>query len=111
MSFFNSDLVKKEMEEITELQEKIYDSVFKFPTMNNKEKLEHIEILEKLLNKQQILYTRLSLSDDPQAKSMRDMLIKEAKMIGFPDDVDIRYVFSNMCTMIEAMKKTIQEST
>ena len=61
MSFFNSDLVKKEMEEITELQEKIYDSVFKFPTMNNKEKLEHIEILEKLLNKQQILYTRLRL--------------------------------------------------
>ena len=38
MSFFNSELVKKEMEEITELQEKIYNSVFKFPTMNNKEK-------------------------------------------------------------------------
>ena len=111
MSFFNSELVKKEMEEITELQEKIYDSVFKFPTMNNKEKLEHIEILEKLLNKQQILYTRLSLSDDPQAKIMRDNIIKEAKMIGFPDGVDIGFVFSNMCTMIEAMKKTIQEST
>ena len=72
MSFFNSEFVKKEMEEITELQEKIYDSVFKFPTMNNKEKLEHIEILERLLNKQQILYTRLSLSDDPDAKEMKE---------------------------------------
>ena len=40
-----------------------------------------------------------------------DNIAKEAKMIGFPDDVDIGYVFSNICTMIEAMKKTIQEST
>ena len=63
------------------------------------------------LDKQKVMYARLSLSDDPQAKIMRDNIAKEAKMIGFPDDVDIGYVFSNICTMIEAMKKTIQENT
>ena len=59
------------MQDITELQEKIYESVFKFHSMTNAEKLEHVEMLEELLNKQKILYTRLSLSDDPKAKSMK----------------------------------------
>ena len=107
MSFFNSEFVKKEMEEITELQEKIYDSVFKFPTMNNKEKLEHIEILERLLNKQQILYTRMSLSDDPQAKDMKDNIMTSAVQLGFPPDVDLTYVFSNMTNIIDNMKKSL----
>ena len=109
MSFFNSEFVQKEMEEITKLQEKIYESVFKFPTMSSTEKLEHIEILDELLNKQKILYTRLSLSDDPAAIKMKENIMNEAKMIGFPDNVDLATVFSNMTSMIEAMKKTIKD--
>ena len=46
-------------------------------------------MLEELLNKQKILYTRLSLSDDPKAKSMKENIMKEATMIGFPADVDL----------------------
>ena len=108
MSFFESEFVKKEMQDITDLQEKIYNSVFRFHSMNNAEKLEHVEMLEDLLNKQKILYTRLSLSDDPKAKSMKENIMKEATMIGFPADVDLATVFSNMNAMIANMKKTIQ---
>ena len=108
MSFFESEIVKKEMEDITDLQEKIYESVFKFPIMDNKDKLEHIEMLEELLSKQKILYTRLSLSDDPEASKMKENIMREAKMIGFPENVDLSYVFANMSTMIQNMKKTIQ---
>ena len=42
MSFFQSEFVKKEMQAITDIQEKIYESVFKFHTMNVEDKLEHI---------------------------------------------------------------------
>ena len=77
--------------------------------MTNAEKLEHVEMLEDLLNKQKILYTRLSLSDDPKAKSMKENIMKEATMIGFPADVDLATVFSNMNAMIANMKKTIQK--
>ena len=108
MSFFKSEFVQKEMEDITKLQEKIYESVFKFPTMSNEDKLEHIDMLEELLQKQKILYTRLSLSDDPQAIKMKENIVNEARMIGFPPDVDIGFVFANMATMIQNMKKTIQ---
>ena len=46
MSFFESEFVKKEMQDITELQEKIYESVFKFHSMTNAEKLKNLLELE-----------------------------------------------------------------
>ena len=37
MSFFKSDVVRAEMTEISELQEEVYQNVFKFPSMSKKE--------------------------------------------------------------------------
>ena len=37
--------------------------------MNTEEKLFHVAMIEKLLEKQKVLYARLSLSDDPEAKA------------------------------------------
>ena len=37
MSFFDSDVVRAEMVEISELQEEVYDNVFKFPTMSRED--------------------------------------------------------------------------
>ena len=79
--------------------------------MDNADKLEHVELLEKLLNKQQVLYTRMSLSDDPEAKTMKEQIIIAARQLGFPPDVDLGYVFSNMSSIIENMKKSINESS
>ena len=62
MSFFNSEVVRAEMTEIGELQEEVYQNVFKFPSMSKEEKLNHVKVLERLLEKQKVLYTRLSLS-------------------------------------------------
>jgi hypothetical protein len=78
--------------------------------MNTDDKLEHVELLEELLNKQQILYARMTLSDDPEAKVMKDNILSSAQQLGFPPDVDLNYVFSNMSNIIEKMKKTINES-
>ena len=76
MSFFNSDIVRAEMSEIAMLQEDIYCNVFTFPTMNTEEKKFHIALLEKLLNKQKVLYTRLSLSDDKEAIEMNEKIVE-----------------------------------
>ena len=110
MSFFGSDIVQQEMKEIGELQDKIYGSVFKFPTMNKEDKLEHVQLLEDLLNKQRVLYTRLTLSQDPDATKMKDSIMESAQALGFPDDVDLAYVFANMCNILENMRTSIQES-
>jgi len=110
MSLFQSEFVQQEMKEIAEIQEKIYEKVFSFSSMDKTDKLEHVEMLEELLKKQQVLYTRMSLSDDPEAKQMKNNIISSARQLGFPPDVDLSYVFSNMANIIENMKKSINES-
>ena len=104
MSFFNSEVVRAEMTEISELQEEIYNNVFKFPTMSKEDQRYHIDILERLLEKQKVMYTRLSLSDDPEAKTMKDSIIQSAKSMGLPSNVDVNLMFDQMSKMVEMMK-------
>ena len=110
MSFFDSEVVRAEMTEISELQEDVYRNVFKFPTMDREEKLFHVRLLEKLIEKQKILYTRLSLSDDPEAKLMKKNIVDSAQMMGLSSDVDMNIVFSNMEQMLEVMKSQIDKN-
>jgi hypothetical protein len=110
MSFFNSEVVRAEMTEISELQEEVYQNVFKFPTMDKQEKLKHVKTLERLLDKQKVLYTRLSLSDDPEAVTMKDRISESARMMGLPSNVDMNVIFNNMSKMLEVMKEQIDKT-
>ena len=110
MSFFNSEVVRAEMAEISELQEDVYKNVFKFPSMNKEQKVQHVEMLEKLLEKQRVLYTRLSLSDDPEAKLMKDKIIESATMMGLPPGTDMSVIFNNMSKMLDVMKQQIDKT-
>ena len=78
--------------------------------MSKEKKLRHVEMLEELLDKQKILYTRLSLSDDPEAKEMKERILDSAKTMGLPPDVDMNVVFSNMSKMIIVMKDQIDKT-
>lgn len=111
MSFFESEVVRAEMAQITELQEELYNSVFKFYQMDDNGKLDHVNLLQRLLDKQKILYTRLSLSDDPEAKKMKENISKSAAMMGLPPNVDMNVIFSNMQQLIEKMKDHIGNNT
>ena len=111
MSFFDSEVVRKEMTDIQELQEEVYGSVFNFPQMDQEDKAEHIELLIELLEKQRILYTRMSLSDDPQAKKMKENIQQSAVMMGMPKDVNMATVFANMEKMIEVMRQQVDNSS
>ena len=109
MSFFDSEVVRAEMAEIHELQEEVYTNVFKFPTMSKDDQLYHVAILEKLLNKQRVLYTRVSLSDDPEAKEMKKNILEGARQMGLPTNVDMNILFANMNNMVSMMKKSIDK--
>lgn len=103
MSFFDSEIVQQELEDIHELQSKIGREVFKFPSMTKQEKKEHMQILSDLLEKQQLLYTRLSLSDDPKAISMKEQIQQSSKLLGF-GDLDVNSIFRSMKMTIENLK-------
>ena len=110
MSFFQSPVVRAEMAEISELQEEVYSNVFKFPSMTKEDQLYHVEILTRLIEKQKILYARVSLSDDPEAQKMKDNIIESASMMGIPNSVDMSKVFEQMSTMVQTLKTQIDKN-
>ena len=110
MNFFQSPVVRAEMAEISELQEEVYSNIFKFPSMKKEDQLYHVEILTRLIEKQQILYARLSLSDDPDALKMKENIIESASMMGIPNSVDMSKVFDQMSTMVETLKIQIDKN-
>ena len=105
MSFFDSEIVRAEMAEIHELQEDVYENFMRFPYMNNADKTHHINQLSKLIDKQKIVYARLSLSDDPDAKEMKESILQSAKSMGLPADVDVAKMFVQMSEVIGMMKR------
>ena len=103
--FFKSEIIREELTDINRLQEKVYKSAFSFDSMDREERLDHIENLTELLEKQRVMYTRLSLSDDPQAKIMKCELEKSVELLGFPKGTDISVLFSGMNQTIEKLKQ------
>ena len=105
--FFKSDIIQDELTEINNLQEEIYGSILTFGGMDNETKREHVEKLQTLLEKQRIMYTRLSLSDDPEAVEMKENLRKSVAMMGFPPETDMSMLFSSMKATIDALKEYV----
>jgi agmatine/peptidylarginine deiminase len=107
--FFDSEMIQNELEEINNLQRFIYGSILTFGSMTREDKLEHIDKLNKLLDKQRVMYTRLSLSDDPQAVEMKENLKKSVAIMGFPPDTDMNLLFNSMTKTIESLKQFIDK--
>ena len=105
--FFDSDIIQEELREINKLQEEIYGSILTFGMMPRETKLEHIEKLEILLEKQKVMYTRLSLSDDPKAVEMKENLRKSVALMGFPPETDMSILFGSMTKTIQSLKDYI----
>jgi hypothetical protein len=107
--FFESDIIQDELKEINKLQEQIYGSILTFGSMSNETKLEHIEKLQSLLEKQRVMYTRLSLSDDPMAVEMKENLRKSVALMGFPPETDMSVLFNSMNQTIESLKQYLDD--
>ena len=105
--FFDSEIIQEELKEINSMQEKIYGSLFNFGMMSREDKLEHIDILTSLIEKQRVMYTRLSLSDDPEAVEMKENLRKSVALMGFPPETDMQTLFNSMYATIESLRDYI----
>jgi len=108
--FFESEFVREEMETINEMQEEIYSNVMEFPTLPREEQLDHLEMLDDLLDKQQVLYTRMKLSDDPRAMEMADNVRQSAILMGFPRDIDCNVLFANMRKTLDKVREGLVDT-
>ena len=103
-NFFDSPFVREELEEINKLQQEVYGSLIAFPNLSSEEQQEHIDKLSLLLQKQKIMYGRLSLSDDPQAIEMKKTMRQSVSLMGFPSGTSVERLFEGMEKTIEQLK-------
>ena len=53
------------------------------------------------------MYTRLTLSDDPQAIELLENLRKSVQLLGFPPNTDVQTLFNSMRDTIDNLKKQV----
>jgi len=104
--FFGSRIIQEEMQDIFETQKDLYAVIMKFASMNDEEKKEHMKKLISLIDKQEVMWTRLSLSDDPEAKQMKEKIQMTSAAMGFKE-VNMNTIFNNMRQTLENLSSKL----
>ena len=86
MKFFESEVVREELNRMQDL----YLEINKMGLMlTAPQKKEQLDKMIELINLQQTMYMRVTLSEDPQAKQMVEQVRNAATMLGMnPNDVN-----------------------
>jgi len=83
MKFFQSEVVQKEL---TQMQD-LYMEINKMGLMLNvTQKKEQLVKMLRLIELQQTMYMRVTLSEDPDAKQLVEQVKNAASMLGMPPD-------------------------
>ena len=107
MRFFESEIVREEISQNNRIQTSIYGKMFSIGFLSPTHRKEHVDKLQTLLDKQKTMWTRLSLSDDPEAKDMKNQLRKSLQGMGFPEGTDMPSIFSAMDDTIGKLKESV----
>ena len=79
MTFFNSDIVQEELHRMQELYLEINKMGLLLSVDQKKEQLDK---MIELIDLQQTMYMRVTLSDDPDAQKMVSQVREAARMVG-----------------------------
>ena len=83
MKFFQSEVVQKEL---TQMQDLYMDINRMGLMLSLDQKKEQLDKMMRLIELQQTMYIRVTLSEDPEAKKLVDQVKNAAKMLGMPPD-------------------------
>ena len=107
--FFDSEQVRESLDEITELQNIIQNSLLTdFVDFWQKE--EQIENLEELFERQKLMYVRLKLSDDPEAKAIVEKMQMSCRDMGMPKGTTVEQLFDQMQTTMANLRRALDNS-
>jgi hypothetical protein len=103
MTFFNSEIVQKELQRMQDLYLEINKMglVLSIP-----QKREQLDKMIELIDIQQTMYMRVTLSDDPQAEQLCAQVREAAKMVGLSPN-DVNHTFYD--TLRDNVRKMIDE--
>lgn len=108
--FFDSDIVREEAKEMERLQMEAMELTLSSPFKNSREdQLNYIHTVRALVEKQQIFYTRLKLSDDPRAVEMCEQIEQGAKMLyGWWETADVLSLMREMLAKLDQFEAEIE---
>ena len=107
--FFQSELVRGDIQEMAVLQEFCFRSVTNLALLNKERKMEYFEALRKLLEKQKIFHARLMLSEDPEAKQVAENMKQAVIMLGGDKNLDVRAMFDDLLQKIDNFEKHVDK--
>ena len=103
--FFKSEMVRGDLQEMMELQQQCFRYAMRFPVLDNDRRKEYLEILMSLLEKQETMYARMSLSEDEEAKTVVDNMRNAVVMLGGDPNLTVKDMFMDLRTKVNAMMK------
>jgi len=106
--FFKSELVRGDIQEMAELQRFCFQSMVAFPVLSSAKKMEYFEVMEQLIEKQKIFYTRLCLSDDPEAIEMVENMKQAVVMLGATPDDNMNIMYDDLLNKVTKMKQQLE---
>ena len=107
--FFQSELVRGDIQEMAVLQEFCFRSVTNLALLDKERKLQYFEALRKLLEKQKIFHARLMLSDDPEAKSVAVNMKQAVIMLGGDSNLNVQDMFDDLLQKIDAFEEMVDK--
>ena len=110
-NFFQSELVRGDIQEMASLQEFCFRSVTNLALLDKERKLQYFEALRKLLEKQKIFHARLMLSDDPEAKQVAANMKQAVVMLGGDSNLDVRAMFDDLLQKIDKFEEHVDKTT
>lgn len=111
MSFFRSELVRGDIQEMIDLQQFCFRSAMNFVLLDHDRKLEYFDVLERLVEKQKIFHYRIKLSDDPEAKSVCETMKQSVIMLGATPGTTMEQMFDELIDRIHVMRSKLESGT
>jgi hypothetical protein len=108
--FFDSDIIREEAREMEKLQMKAMELTLAGPLTGGSkvEQLNYIYTVRELVEKQQIFYARLRLSEDPDAVEMCEKIEEGAKMLyGWWETADVRELMQSMLDKLAEFEQEV----
>tara|TARA_B100000287_G_scaffold277274_1_gene261241 strand:+ start:930 stop:1274 length:345 start_codon:yes stop_codon:yes gene_type:complete len=106
--FFQSELVRGDIQEMVELQQFCFRSAMNFMLLDYDRKQQYFEALERLIDKQKVFYARIELSDDPEAKSVKETMKQGIVMLGATPDTPMQSMFDELLDKISVMRQKLE---
>ena len=108
MSFFQSELVRGDIQQMLEMQQFCFRSAMNFVLLEKDDKMKYFNVLAELIEKQKTFYFRVKLGDDPEAKSVLETMKQGIVMLGATPGTTIEDMFDELLQKVQVMKEKLE---